>query len=330
MDKLRALQYFVAAAHTRSFSGAARELDVSVPAVARLVSMLEKSLGVNLFERTVHGITLTADGSTYLEACKPLLRQLSAADEVLRGAAQRPKGTLVIGTPTILSQHCILPVLPEFHALYPDIQIDFRTVDKPTAPDAEVSEIQVLYGWPEQQGMIMRRLANTRSLICASPAYWAEHGVPERMKDLEKHPCLLFRDHEGTVIDYWEHEREGEKASASVSGWLVSSHRDVILDAAMEGRGVARFTDLSIREPLRTGRLVPVLVDWESRQSPPIVLLYRASQRRLPRVRLFIDFLAEQFRRMEAERAPHLAVHLPAERPDWYRRRHGRASATPR
>ena len=330
MDKLRALQYFIAAAHARSFSGAARELDVSVPAVARLTSMLEKSLGVRLFERTVQGIRLTADGASYLEACKPLLRQLSAADEALRGAAQRPRGTLVIGAPTILSQHCIQPMLPAFHQHYPDIQIDVRTVDKPAAPEAEVSELLVVYGWPDHQGMIMRRLASTRSLVCAAPDYWARYGVPQRMKDLEQHDCLLFRDHEGTVIDYWEHEHAGRKESASVSGWLVSAHRDVVLDAVLAGHGVGRFTDLSVREPLRTGRLVPVLVEWESRQSPPIVLLYRASQRRLPRVRLFIEHMAEQFRRMEEERAPHLAVHLPPERPDWYRRRHSRASATPR
>jgi LysR family transcriptional regulator, regulator for bpeEF and oprC len=330
MDKLRALQYFVATARCGSFSGAARELDVSVPAIARLVSSLEASVGVNLLERTSQGIRLTADGATYLEICQPLMRQLDQADEALRGASSRPKGTLVVGCPTILSQHCILQWLPEFHALYPDIQVDIRTVDKATAVDANVAEVQVLYGWPEQPGLIQRRLASTRLLICASPAYWAAHGVPERIKDLEQHQCLLFRDHEGTVIDFWEHERNGQKESASVSGWLVSTHRDDILEAVINGQGVARFTDLSIRQPLREGRLVPVLLDWESRHSPPINLLYRSSQRRIPRVRLFIDFLVRMFRRMEEEREPELVVHLTPERPDWYRRRHARASATPR
>jgi DNA-binding transcriptional LysR family regulator len=330
VDKLRALEYFVATARARSFSGAARELDVSVAAIARLTATLEAKLGVNLFERTPQGINLTADGAAYLEMCQPLLRQLNAADEALRGAASRPKGTLVVGCPTILSQRCLLPWLPEFHALYPDIQIDIRTVDKPTAVDAHVAEVQVLYGWPEHPGLIHRRLASTRLLICASPGYWAAHGVPAGIQELEQHQCLLFRDQEGTVIDFWEHERNGQKESASVSGWLVSTHRDDILDAVINGQGVGRFTDLSIREPLRTRQLVPVLLEWESRQAPPINLMYRSSQRRLPRVRLFMDFLVNKFRRMEEEREPQLAVHLTPERPDWYRRRHGRASATPR
>lgn len=330
MDKLRALQYFVAAAQARSFSGAARRLEVSVAAVARLVGTLEANLGASLFDRTAQGLRLTADGASYLEACRPLLDKLDAADEALRGAVARPRGTLVVGAPPILSQHCILPALPAFHARFPDIQVDVRTVDRPSAPGAEAAEVFVLYGWPQQPGLVQRRLANTRLLICASPAYWAAHGVPQRPRDLERHPCLLFRDQEGTVLDLWEHERRGEREAAAVSGWLVSSHRDVILDAAIAGLGVARFTDLTIRVPLQSGQLVPVLVDWESKHAPPISLFYRASQRRLPRVRLFADFVVELFRRLEAEREPALAVQVQAERPHWYRRRHARASATPR
>ncbi|WP_454691687.1 LysR family transcriptional regulator [Achromobacter aloeverae] len=330
MDKLRALQYFIAAAHERSFTAAARELDVSVPAVARLIGALEKSLGVALFDRTVHGLTLTADGVNYLDACHPLLEQLASADEAVRGGVQRPRGTLVLGTSPILSQHSILPALPDFHARYPDIHIDVRNVDRVTAPEASTAEVLVLYGWPKQAGMVHRHLADTRLLVCAAPGYWKQHGVPESPRDLQNHPCLLFRDHEGTVIDYWEHERDGQTEAVAVNGWLVSSHRDVILDAVIAGQGVARFTDLSIREPLRQGLLEPVLMDWQTRQAPPINLLYRHSQRRLPRVRLFIDFLTELFQKLENERTPDLASNVAAEQPHWYRRRHSRASATPK
>ncbi|ARP82893.1 hypothetical protein CAL12_20130 [Bordetella genomosp. 8] len=329
MDKLRALEYFIAAANERSFTGAARLLDVSVPAVARLVGALEQKLGVALFDRTVQGLTLTADGVNYLDACQPLLEQLSAADEALRGGALRPRGTLVLGTSPILSQHSILPALPEFHARYPDIHIDIRNIDRVTAPEASTAEVLVLYGWPKQPGMVHRHLADTRLLICAAPQYWERHGAPQSPRDLQQHQCLLFRDHEGTVIDYWEHERDGHSEAVAVNGWLVSSHRDAILDAVIAGQGVARFTDLSIREPLRRGLLVPVLTDWQTRQSPPINLLYRSNQRRLPRVRLFIEFLTDLFQRLENERTPDLADNLAAEQPHWYRRRHSRASATP-
>jgi LysR family transcriptional regulator for bpeEF and oprC len=328
MDKLRALQYFVAAARERSFSGAARNLDVSVPAVARLVTALEKSLGVALFDRTTHGLTLTADGATYLEQCQPLLQRLADVDEAITGAAARPRGTLVVGAPPILAQHCVLPELPAFHARYPDIQVDIRNVDRPTSPEAKAVDVMVLYGWPEHPGMVHRRIAATRLLICASPAYWAAHGVPKSPRELEGHACLLFRDQEGTILDYWEYERAGRKEAAAVSGWLVSNHRDVIMDAAIAGLGVARFTDLTVRDPLKSGQLVPVLLEWDTKQSPPINLLYHAHQRRPPRVRLFVDFVTAVFRRLEAEREPAFAKMIPVERPHWYKRRHKRASAT--
>ena len=328
MDKLRALEYFVTSAQEHSFSGAARRLGLSVPAITRLVGMLEQSLGVALFDRTVQGITLTADGARYLEACQPLLQGLTDADDVLRGAVMRPRGTVVVGASPILSQHCIVPSLPDFHARYPDINIDVRNADK--AEEAAASEVLVVYGWPKLPDLVHRRLANTRLLICASPAYWATHSIPQRPKDLLQHPCLLYRDQAGTVIDLWEHERNGESEAVAVSGWLVSTHRDVVLDAVIAGAGIARLTDLSIRAPLKQGQLVPVLLDWESKHAPPINLLYRSSQRRLPRVRAFVDFLTDLFARLEAERDPRYAVSVTPEKPHWYRRRHDLASATPR
>ncbi|WP_423195637.1 MULTISPECIES: LysR family transcriptional regulator [unclassified Cupriavidus] len=329
MDKLRAMQFFIAAAQGHSFTQAARQLNVSVPAITRMIGELERSLGVSLFDRSAQGVALTADGASYLEACTPLLERLALAEEALRGAASRPHGTLVVGAPPIISQHCILPALQEFHARYPDIQIDVRTVDRIHAPEASAAEIMVLYGWPQQPGMVQRHLADTRLLICASPAYWASRGMPESIAELKHHACLLFRDQEGTVMDYWEHERNGVKQAVAVGGWLISSHRDVVLDAAIAGMGVGRFTDLTIREPLAKGLLVPAFAGWETTQSPPIQVMYRSSQRRLPRIRAFIEFLTELFARLESQRPPGLAIHVDAERPHWYRRRHSRASATP-
>src|SRR6185295_16647559 len=107
MDKLRALQYFIAAAEERSLSGAARRLDVSVPAVSKLITSLERTLGASLFDRTVLGLKLTSNGEVYLQACQPLLDQLATADEALRGAAVNLRGTLVIGSPQMLAQHCL-------------------------------------------------------------------------------------------------------------------------------------------------------------------------------------------------------------------------------
>jgi LysR family transcriptional regulator for bpeEF and oprC len=326
MDKLRALQYFIATAEERSLSGAARRLDVSVPAVSKLITSLERSLGTTLFDRTVQGLTLTSNGETYLEACHPLFDQLAAADEALRGAAANVRGTLVVGAPQMLAQHCLLPALPRFHARYPDLQIDIHDVASPTAANAHAVDVYVQFGWIEPPAdLVQRRIGQCRFLICAAPSYWVANGVPLLPKDLERHVCLLFRTPNGTVHDLWQLERNGVKESVAARGWLVSGHRDVVLDAALAGEGVVRLTDLTIRTHVRSGRLVPVLLDWDMRDAPPIDLLYRPNQRRIPRVRLFIEFLTELFQEMEAERGEKAGMHLRAERPRWWARQ-GRAS----
>jgi len=326
MDKLRALQYFLAAADERSLSAAARRLEVSVPAVAKLVSALERHVGTVLFERTAKGLALTADGQRYREACGPILEQLAAADAAISAEAGRPRGTLVIGAPAFLMQHQIFPALPAFHALYPDIQIDHRVVNRPGDPWSDRVDVFLLMGWPQAEGLVHRRIAETRLVTCAAPAYWAANGLPKEPADMARYVCFPFRNPEGTTVDVWHYTRGEEKRTVTVQGWLVSDHRDVGLQAVLEGAGVGRFTDITVREHLRAGRLVQALADWDMLDAPPINLMYRATSRRNPRVRHFVDFITEHFRRLEGARAGGGTL-APAARPHWYGRNLSRASA---
>ena len=330
MDKLRALQYFAAAAEERSMSAAARRLAVSTPAVAKLLTALERSLGTILFDRTVRGLALTADGESYLEACQPALAQLAAADDVLAGSATRHRGTVVVGTHPYLGQHCILPGLSKFHARYPEIQVEIRVVNRLTDGLAGAIDVFVLHGWQEGGDLVRRHLAQNRFVVCASPAYWAAHGIPQRPSDLERHTCVMWRNMEGTVMDLWKFERKGETESVKVTGWLMTDHRDIMLDAVIAGEGVGRFADLTTRGPLRSGRLVPALLDWEGMEAPRVDLLYRPAHRRNPRVRLVIEFLTGLFRELEADRADVIGPPR-SERPRWVGRHYRRtSSAVPR
>jgi DNA-binding transcriptional LysR family regulator len=321
VDKLRALQYFVASAEAGSFAGAARRFEVSVPAIQKLVTALERSLGVGLFERSAQGLTLTASGASYMESCRPLLDELAAVDEAVARAAQRPSGTLAIGAHPQLAHHFLLPELPLFHARYPDILIDFRVVHRLTDPDAGTVDVFLLHGWPEANDFVHRRLGYSKSLIVAAPEYWRAHGVPRHPNDLARHRCMLMRNPTGILIDLWEFERGVEKASVTVGGWLSSNDREVVLDAVLAGEGVGRFNQITTRAHLQSGRLVPVLGDWEVKGGPPVNLLYRPNQRRTPRVRLFIEFVAALLREVEVESGG------GAERPHWHRRGYGRASS---
>jgi LysR family transcriptional regulator for bpeEF and oprC len=327
MDKLRALQYFATAAEEGSFSRAARRLDVSVPAVAKLIGALERSVGCPFFERTPRGLALTADGRDYLDACLPAIEQLAAADESLRGAASRPRGTLVVGATPQLAQHCLAPSLPKFRARYPDIDIDIRSVYRVDDVEPGTIDVYLLHGWPEHGDLVHRRIAVSRLLTCASPGYWAEHGVPDHPQEMAQHTGLFLRNPEGTVLDLWEYERAGQVEAVPMRGWLASDHRDILLDAALAGQGVARLVDFTCGAHLQSGRLVPVLLQWEMKGAPPVSLLFRPSHRRTSRVRVFIDFVTTVFRELEAQRVG-LAMANPTEPPAWYRRRrYGRASS---
>src|SRR5262245_18012106 len=192
MDKLRALHYFVAAAELRSFSAAARRHEVSIPAVTKLITSLEKELGARLLERSFQGLSLTAEGQRYLEDCLPLLERLAAADDAVSSALRRARGTVTVGTHPSLARRCILPALPGFHAHYPDIQVDIRSVNRVNHPEAHLADVLIVLGWPEDPDFVLRRVAQPRALICAARDYWAVHGVPQRPKDLERHVCILF------------------------------------------------------------------------------------------------------------------------------------------
>jgi DNA-binding transcriptional LysR family regulator len=326
VDKLRALQYFVAAAEEGSFAGAARRFDVSVPSIHKLINALEGALGIRLFERTWRGLTLTASGEIYLESCHPLLDELAILDETVSRPASRPSGVLVVGAHPQLTHHLLLPALPLFHSRYPEIQIDFRVVHRLDDADAATVDVFVLHGWPEANDLVHRKLGHSKSLIVAAPDYWSREGVPQHPKDLANHACLLMRNPAGILIDLWEFERQGEKAAITVGGWLSSNDREVVLDAVLAGEGVGRFNRLTTRGHLESGRLVPVLLEWEVKGGPPVNVLYRASQRRTPRVRLFVDFVGSLLKEVGTD-AVVAGPRAVAERPHWHRRGYGRASS---
>jgi len=330
MDKLRALQYFVAAAEEGSLSGAARRCEVSVPSIAKLLGALERELGVRLVDRNTQGLKLTGRGESYLETCRPLLEQLQQADAAASASAPRAERTLVVGAPGLLSRLLLVPGLARFRERFPHVRIDLRSIDHLTVTDAQARGLDVLValGWPGDVSFVQRRLAQSQLIVCARPEYWERHGIPQRPRDLEAHACLLVRVPEGTVLDLWRHVRGAEKEEVAVRGWLVSESRDYVLQAALSGQGVGRFADLSVWPHVASGELQPVMTDWGSSDAPPFSALYRPEARGDAAVQGFVAFLQDLLREVELQ-CQRLVGDRPATaRPAWYGTRQGRASGS--
>ena len=328
MDKLRALHYFVAAAGEGSFSAAARRFDVSVPAVTKLVSALERDLGVKLLDRSTQGLALTARGAQYLESCAPLLDQLTDVERALAAPGAPRARSLVVGAPPLLSRALLVPALAGWHERHPYVHIDLRTMDFLTVRDAVTRGIDILValGWPGSVDLVQRPLAQSRLIICASPAYWRRHGMPGKPSNLASHACPLVRSAEGTVLDLWRHTRDGVVEEVAVSGWLTCASRDDVLQAVLLGQGVGRFADLSVWPFVRDGLLQPVLLDWESSDSPPFSALIRPESKRDAVVQDFVGFLLDLLLPVEAKCSQAFGARPSVVRPRWYASRPGRAS----
>jgi DNA-binding transcriptional LysR family regulator len=328
IDKLRAIEYLIAAAETGSFSGAARKHDVSANAVAKLIGVLEQRLAVRLFERSPHGLSLTASGAAYLEACRGALEQLGEADEQVSGATTRPRGTVVLGVQHVIAQEALASALPRFNALYPEIQLDLRHFLRVTDADISGVDVFVVLGWPERLGDLIHRTIGTAGFnVCAAPAYWKVNGIPRHPSELTRHNCLTIRGNVGTLLDLWKFQRGDERVEVAVKGWLIADniHRDVLLGMAVAGTGVVRVLDWANHAEIASGTLVPVLTDWQATDVPPVNLLYRPNVRRQARVRLLIDFVCDVFREIERKRGQHLVAAAP---PRWLKRYYAKASAT--
>lgn len=330
MDKLRALQYFVAAADGASLSSAARQHGVSVAAVAKLVNALEAELGIRLLERRPRGIALTSAGQTFLESCRPALEQLDDAQAQAQAATAGAHGTVVIGVQGVIAQEVLTAALPRFNALYPDVQLDVRYFLRVDEDQARGLDAALVMGWPQHaDNLVCRPLGATTFVVIASPGYWQVHGMPEHPSELEHHNCLCIRSNSGSVMDLWHFRRGEERVSVSARGWLIvdNTHRDMVRDLAVAGVGVARLLDWHQRpgREVARGLLVPALVDWVVDEVPPVNLLYPPSARRIPRVRAFVDWAVQLFADVERERLRPLPA---TQMPRWLKARRPKASST--
>lgn len=283
MDRLEAMSILLTVVETGSLSAAGRKLNVPLATVSRKVSELEAHLGTRLFNRSSRQFTPTDAGLAYIASCRRILDDVEEAERVASGEFRTPKGDLIISAPIVFGRLHLLPVAVEFLRAYPEIDIKVIFADSMVDLFEEHVDLALRIGALPDSGLHAIRLGTIRHVLCASPAYLAEHGVPQNLAELETHFCVAFQIL--SVAGHWKFK----SATVTPRARLVVNTAEAAVDAAIAGVGVTRVLSYQAESAIRSGALAVVLEDCEPTPLP--VSLVHSGERLLPlKLRAFLDF----------------------------------------
>ncbi|MEF3100895.1 LysR family transcriptional regulator [Raoultella terrigena] len=288
MDNLNGFVVFVRVAETRSFVAASRLLGVSASAIGKSVARLEEKLGVRLFHRSTRSVTLTAEGTLFLERSRRILAEIEAAELELSQATAAPRGRLRVSLPLVSS--LVLPVLGEFMREYPAIELDLDFTDRLVDVIEEGFDVVVRTGHPTDSRLSARRLGSFRSMLVASPDYLARRGLPTAPADLLEHTCLHYRFPNSGKLEPWALRLAPGDPELQLPTSMICNNIETRVCFALQGLGIAYLPEFAIAEPLADGRLLAVLADRVERAGV-FHVLWPASRHPSPKVRALVDFL---------------------------------------
>jgi DNA-binding transcriptional LysR family regulator len=293
VDQLSEMRVFVRAIERGTFAGAADDLGLTPSAVSKLIARLEARLGVRLVNRTTRKLSLTAEGETYFQSGRQLVHALDGLEQEVAASASRPRGLLRVNTPVPLGVHHLAPALIEFHRRYPDVRVNLSLTDRFVDFYAEQIDVAVRMGPLSDSRLMSRKIAEIEAVLAASPRYIEEFGIPKRGADLVHHRCIVFT---APGRDRWPFRTaDGSMEHVEVAATFASDSLQCILQLALEGGGIARLADFLVADSIRAGKLVQLLVGQHVAERAPVFAVFAPGTQRIPKVRVFLDFLVERF-----------------------------------
>ncbi|MCF7749986.1 LysR family transcriptional regulator [Bacillus subtilis subsp. subtilis] len=293
MDRFDAMQAFARVVETGSFTKAAQTLHMSRTTVTQLVQQLEARLRVRLLNRTTRQVNVTADGAAYYERVVRLLADMDDADTSLSSAAAAPRGRLRVDVPAPLARLVLVPALPDFHARYPEIQLDLGVSDRHVDLIDERVDGVIRGGAITDASLVARRIGDLAAGLYAAPAYLAQAGHPAHPRELETtHHRIVgyLRSRSGTVLPYVL-RRHDEHLSVHGQHVLAVDDGNAYLAAGVAGLGVLWLPDYMATAHLATGELVRVLPDWQL-EPMPLYVAFPPNRHVSAKLRVFIDWVA--------------------------------------
>ncbi len=292
METTLAMSAFVRAIERNGFSPAARDLGVTPSAVSKLVSRLERRLGVTLLHRTTRRLALTPEGEIFFERAQRIVDAIADAEAEVMRFGERPRGRLRINVGVAFGTYALVPALPEFGARYPEIELEIALTDQVVDLAAVGADLAIRLGPLGDANLVARKLTDFTRVVCAAPAYLARHGTPRTPDDLAQHNCLTLGGVSGQRE--WPFEGRDGVRQVPVHGTITVNNAETLYELALLGIGVIRLSDVIVGPAIRDGRLVPLLVDVHRPEALPLYAVYPASRYRPLKVGAMVDFLQEK------------------------------------
>lgn len=293
MNRLESMSILVAVVDSGSLSAAARRLGMPLATVSRKIGELESHLKTRLLLRTTRQLSLTEAGSSYVAACRRILEEIGEAERAATGEYASPKGELVVTAPIVFGRLHVVPVVAEFLAHYPEIDISLVLTDRVVHLMDEHVDVAVRIGELPDSTLVAMGVGSVRRVVCASPAYLANHGVPARPCDLTGHECISFEVLASKLA--WVFGSGKSELSVPVHSRLAVNTAEAAIAAAILGVGLIRVLSYQVVDAIRNNALCVVLDTFESAPLP--VSLVHKGQVPLPlKLRAFLDFLTPRLR----------------------------------
>lgn len=287
MDRLTALRVFVSVVEQGSLSGAGEKLDMSRAMVSRYLAELESWMGARLLHRTTRRLSLTGPGEEALNRASAMLALGEEMEQIAVKGDDAPKGQLRITSSYSLSEALLVGAANDYLAQYPGTAIDILLLDRTVNLVEERIDLAVRITNDLDPNLVARRLGTCHSVVCASPAYLANHPAPQKVQDLALHNCLTYT-YFGKSL--WEFNGPDGPESVPVSGNLSANISNLLLEATLGGAGISLQPRYSAQPYLERGELVPLLTQWQPKRLG-VYGVYATRKQMSPLLRSFLDFL---------------------------------------
>lgn len=292
MNDLRRMVIFFHVVEAQSFSGAARQLGIARSAVSRHITLLEKSTGVRLLNRTTRRLSLTEAGETYFQSCARIVAEAETATHRISQLQEEPRGTLKIAAPISLGNQFITPLVRAFMRRYTALNVELLLDDEVVDMVGESIDVSIRVGWLHDSNLIARKLGDWPRFLCASPGYLEQHGRPESPAQLTGHEWIIFTRLPAPY--HWTFRKNKREERIQVKGRLRTNNADAIRASLLAGAGITAQAAFLVDDDIKAGRLERLLPEWDC-GSVGMYAVYQDRRYQQAKVRLFIDFVSEEF-----------------------------------